>query len=363
MKILVINCGSSSVKYALFDAITLTQEGLIERVTCFETAIETIIKKSGVMDVVGHRVVHGGEQYHEAVIIDENVIETIESLIPLAPLHNPAALSGIRAVSTLYPALTQVAVFDTAFHQTLPPHAFMYPLPYELYTEQKIRRYGFHGLSHQYALHATTAYLNRSPEELNIITFHLGNGDSVCAIQKGRSIDTSMGFTPLAGLMMGTRSGDIDPEILLYLQKNQGMSSEEVDTLLNTQSGLKGICGVSDMRDVITLAHEGDAQAHLALEMFAYRAKHYLGAYWAILGKVDAVVFTGGIGEHSALMREKILHGLEPIGIALDLQRNACEEEGTFLISAIHSRIPVLVVHTNESLVIAQAVRGIFHSL
>ncbi len=358
MKILVINCGSSSVKYALFDAMTLVKEGLIERIECFETAIATLITEIGAMDAVGHRVVHGGEAYHEAVIIDENVIETIESLIPLAPLHNPAALSGIRAVATLYPAVTQVAVFDTAFHQTLPPYAFRYPLPYALYTHQKIRRYGFHGLSHQYALHASAAYLNRSPEELNLITFHLGNGDSVCAIQKGKSIDTSMGFTPLAGLMMGTRSGDIDPEILLYLEKNQGMSSEEVDTLLNTQSGLKGICGVSDMRDVIALAHDGDTHAHLALEMFAYRAKHYLGAYWAILGGVDGVVFTGGIGEHSAFMRKKILHGMEYIGITLDGQRNRCEAEGTFIISTAQSRIPVLVVHANEAVVIAEAVRG-----
>lgn len=358
MKILVINCGSSSVKYALFDAMTLVKEGLIERIECFETAIATLITEIGVMDAVGHRVVHGGEHYHQAVIIDENVIATIESLIPLAPLHNPVALLGIRAIATLYPHVTQVAVFDTAFHQTLPSHAFRYPLPYELYTEQKIRRYGFHGLSHQYALHVSAAYLNRSPEELNLITFHLGNGDSVCAIQNGKSIDTSMGFTPLAGLMMGTRSGDIDPEILLYLQKNQGMSSAEVDTLLNTQSGLKGICGLSDMRDVITLAHEGDDHAHLALEMFAHRAKHYLGAYWAILGRVDGVVFTGGIGEHSAFMREKILHGVEHIGITLDTQRNHCEAEGTFIISTAQSRIPVLVVHANEAVVIAEAVRG-----
>jgi acetate kinase len=359
MKILVLNCGSSSVKYALFDALTMIKEGLIERIECFDTAIKTIIAEVGEMDAVGHRVVHGGEYYHDAVIIDQNVIETIEFLIPLAPLHNPAALSGIRAVATLYPEVTQVAVFDTAFHQTLPPKAFIYPLPYDLYTKQKIRRYGFHGLSHHYALHAAATHLNQFPEELNLITFHLGNGDSVCAIQKGQSVDTSMGFTPLAGLMMGTRSGDIDPEILLYLQKNQGMSSEEVDTLLNTQSGLKGVCGVSDMRDVITLANNGDTQAQLALEMFAHRVKHYLGAYWAILGKVDAVVFTGGIGEHSALMREKILHGLESIGITLDTQRNTCEEEGTFRISAIDSRIPILVVHTNEALVIAQAVKKI----
>jgi len=359
MKILVLNCGSSSVKYALFDSMMLVKEGLIERIECFEAAIATIITEVGEMDAVGHRVVHGGEHYHEAVIIDTNVIETIESLIPLAPLHNPAALSGIRAVDTLYPAVTQVAVFDTAFHQTLPPKAFVYPLPYDLYTKQKIRRYGFHGLSHHYALHAAATYLNQPPEEINLITFHLGNGDSVCAIQKGESIDTSMGFTPLAGLMMGTRSGDIDPEILIYLQKDQGMSSEEVDTLLNTQSGLKGVCGVSDMRDVIALAHEGDTQAHLALEMFAHRAKHYLGAYWAILGGIDGVVFTGGIGEHSAFMREKILHGLQSIGITLDPQRNRCEKEGTFVISTAHSRIPILVVHTNEALVIAQAVKTI----
>jgi len=287
-------------------------------------------------------------------LIDASVTEAIENLIPLAPLHNPANLAGIKAVTLLYPALKQVAVFDTSFHQTIPKYAYMYALPYHLYSENKIRRYGFHGISHYYMLQAASSYMKTSSSGLNLITFHLGNGDSVCAIQNGISIDTSMGFTPLEGLIMGTRSGDLDPEILLYLQKQKGMSIDEIETLLNEESGLKGICKTSDMRDVVELAKEGDEKAHLAIEMFTYHAKKYLGSYVAILGRIDAIVFTGGIGEHSALIREKILHNLQHLGFKMDQKKNRLEHTGPFEINTDDSPVKILVIHTDEEAIIAQ---------
>lgn len=352
MKILVLNCGSSSVKYTLFDAQTPIQNDLIERVTNHMEVIQTILEKIEKIDAVGHRVVHGGDKYHESVLIDESVLETITSLIPLAPLHNPANLAGIKAVSLLYPDLPQVAVFDTAFHQSIPDYAYRYPLPKQLYSEAKIRRYGFHGISHRYMAKTVSTHLNKS--DINLITFHLGNGDSVCAIRNGKSVDTSMGFTPLEGLMMGTRCGDIDPEIILYLEREQGYSIEQIEKLLNKESGLKGICGVSDMRDVMTLAQNGDSDAALAIEMFAYHAKKYLGAYLAVLGDVDGIVFTGGIGEHSALIRAKILENLNLFGIKLDLKRNAIDHIKLCQISAPDSSITIFTLHTDEEAMISE---------
>jgi len=359
MKILVLNSGSSSIKYTLFHSLKPIKNGLIERVENYENTLAEILSNIGVIDAVGHRVVHGGEIYKESVLIDNSVTEAIESLIPLAPLHNPANLAGIKAVTTLYPTLKQVAVFDTSFHQTIPDYAYMYALPYHLYSENKIRRYGFHGTSHRYMLQAASSYLEKSPQELNLITFHLGNGDSVCAIQNGISIDTSMGFTPLEGLIMGTRSGDLDPEILLYLHKQKGMKIDEIETLLNKESGLKGICGISDMRDVVQLANTGDEKASLAIEMFAYHAKKYLGAYIAVLGDVDAIVFTGGIGEHSALIREKILQNLDHFGLTIDRDKNSLDHTEPFEIHRDDSSTKILVIHTNEEEVIAHETQRI----
>lgn len=354
MNILVLNSGSSSIKYTLFSSLVPVKSGLIERVVNYEESISRILATIGSIDAVGHRVVHGGEIYKKSVLINASVIEAIENLTPLAPLHNPANLAGIKAVSSLYPALQQVAVFDTSFHQTIPDYAYMYALPYHLYSENQIRRYGFHGISHYYMLQAASSYMKKSPSELNLITFHLGNGDSVCAIQNGISIDTSMGFTPLEGLIMGTRSGDLDPEILLYLQKQKGMNIDEIETLLNKESGLKGICGASDMRDVVELAQAGDKKAALAIEMFTYHAKKYLGSYIAILGRVHAIIFTGGIGEHSALIREKVLHNLQHLGLKIDQQKNSLDHTEPFEINTDDSPVKILVIHTNEEAVIAQ---------
>ncbi len=354
MKILVLNSGSSSIKYTLFHSQIAVKNGLFERVQNYEDVLANILAEIGTIDAVGHRVVHGGEHYQQSVLIDASVIKTIEELIPLAPLHNRANLAGIKAVLALYPTLKQVAVFDTSFHQSIPDYAYMYALPYHLYSDNKIRRYGFHGTSHHYMLNATSSFLDQAPSTLNVITFHLGNGDSVCAIQNGKSIDTSMGFTPLEGLIMGTRSGDLDPEILLYLHREKKMKIDEIETLLNKESGLKGICGESDMRDVVHLAQKGDEKAKLAIEMFTYHAKKYLGSYLAILGRMDAIVFTGGIGEHSALIREKILHNLEHLGIKIDREKNRQDSTEPFEISTEDSPLKVLVIHTNEDEIIAQ---------
>jgi acetate kinase len=353
MKVLVLNSGSSSVKYALFDSQNLIKSALIERVENHDKAIADILSDIGTIDAVGHRVVHGGETYTGPIRIDSAVIQTIEDLIPLAPLHNKANLAGIKAVLRLFPDIPQIAVFDTSFHQSIPDYAYRYALPETLYTLNKIRRYGFHGTSHNFLLKAAAEYLKRPLQELNLITFHLGNGDSVCAIQNGKSIDISMGFTPLEGLIMGTRSGDIDPEIVIYLQQHTQMRPDEIDTLLNKESGLKGLCGMSDMRDVAKAARHGDEKAQLAINMFTYHAKKYLGSYFAILGRVDGIIFSGGIGEHSAMIREKILHGLNHMGIEIDTLKNDRESTETFEISAPYSKIRVLVTHTDEELEIA----------
>jgi acetate kinase len=302
---------------------------------------------------VGHRVVHGGERYASSVVIDEAVLKAVEECSELAPLHNPPNLLGIREAMAILPGVNQVAVFDTAFHQTMPPSAYLYGLPYELYEKYRIRRYGFHGTSHRFVARRALELLKRVPENTNVITCHLGNGASITAIEYGRSIDTSMGFTPLEGLVMGTRSGDIDPAILNYLEA-RGFTAEGLNTMLNKKSGLLGLSGISnDLRDLEAEAAQGNSRAQIALDVYAYRVRKYIGAYVANLVRVDALVFTGGIGQHGVRMRERICHRLENIGIFMDYELNsrlgACE--GT--VSTPFSPIAILVVPTNEELQIA----------
>lgn len=318
MKILVLNAGSSSLKYKLFEMEneTVIYSGMIEQIKegGYSDALKSVqdeLKSVGIqtldmLDGIGHRVVHGGEEFQSSVVIDDYVEDVIQSLIPLAPLHNGPNLQGIKEARKSAPHVKQIAVFDTAFHQTLPQKAYMYALPYELYEKEGIRRYGFHGTSHSYVSKQAAKILNKEIQNLNLISLHLGNGASVCAIQGGKSIDTSMGFTPLEGLIMGTRCGDVDSAILFYLHRVLGYTIDEIDTLLNKNSGLKGICDQNDMRCVHSLIDSQDEKAKLAFEMFCYRAKKYVGAYAAILGRVDALIFTGGIGENDAKTREAI---------------------------------------------------------
>ncbi len=322
MKLLVLNSGSSSLKFKLFEmeSLEVLTSGIIEEIKesgYLKAILEVgnVLEQFGIKSLeelggIGHRVVHGGEEFTKSVIIEEHTIETIRELIPLAPLHNLANLQGILEVQRVAPKVKQVAVFDTAFHQTMPQEAFMYALPYEFYEKHKIRRYGFHGTSHFYVAKEAAKLLGKKLEECNLITIHLGNGDSICAIKNGKSIDTSMGFTPLEGLMMGTRCGDLDPAIVLYLERLNHYTTEELDIILNKKSGLFGICGQSDMRTIDQMAKDGDEKALLAHKMFAYHIKKYIGSYSAILGKVDAIVFTGGIGENDEAMRNLILQDL-----------------------------------------------------
>ncbi|SFV66984.1 Acetate kinase [hydrothermal vent metagenome] len=325
MKILVLNAGSSSLKYKLFIDMRVVADGIIESITNYRDGIlevEEQIKKVGVkslslLDGVGHRVVHGGELFKESVLVTKEVIDTVRSLIPLAPLHNPANLEGILMIQDEAPSLRQVAVFDTAFHQTIPQKAYMYALPYELYEGEGIRRYGFHGTSHHFVAKKASKLLDKRLTDTNLITLHLGNGASVCAIKNGKSVDTSMGFTPLEGLIMGTRSGDIDPAILLYLTRELKYSTEEIDNLINKKSGLLGISGESDMRQIHKMIEQGDKKAKLALEMFVYRIRKYIGAYSTILGRVDALIFTGGIGENDLIVREMILEDFDILSFVI----------------------------------------------
>ncbi len=337
------------------DTLRLIAGGIIEEVKDFHRAFDEIfqqlltkafIKSVEDIKVFGHRVVHGGEQFHEAVVIDEVVIATIESLIPLAPLHNPSNLDGIKTVQAKLPHALQIAVFDTAFHQTMPKSFYIYPIPYTWYANYGVRRYGFHGISHFYVAKETANYLGKPLEELNLITIHLGNGDSITAIKNGKSIDTSMGFTPLEGLMMGTRSGDIDPEIVFYLENQIGLNGTDIDRMLNKESGFKGICNESDLRIIVDHANHGDTYAQLAIEMFCIRVKKYIGAYKEVLESVDAIVFTGGIGEHSALIRQKIL-------TMIDKEKNQAVN-GFAEIQDENAPYKILVVPTNEELEIAR---------
>ena len=391
MKILVLNSGSSSLKFELFNKVDLSvlASGMIENIGDTKSAARlSFVDSSGaeqaseqsvsiadhrgaitVMDEmlqesralvdmdelagIGHRVVHGGEAFHEPVQIDDTVIKAIKDLIPLAPLHNPANLMGIQVSMEHAANIPQVAVFDTAFHQSIPEHAYLYALPYDLYEKQKVRRYGFHGTSHSYVARQAARYLGRPLEDLNIVTLHLGNGASAAAIRGGKCIDTSMGMTPLEGLVMGTRSGDLDPAILFYLGRESGMDMETLDTLLNKKSGLKGICGENDMRRISKAAENGDHQANLALTMFCYRLKKYIGAYMAALGGTDCIVFTGGIGENSATIRQQSCHGLEGLGVTLDAEKNNIRQKETMEIQASDSRVKLLVIPTDEEYEIA----------
>lgn len=396
MKILVFNSGSSSIKYSLYEMDTgsLLADGVLEQIgdedsslrqvflddtnsrqeICREEyvkdhreglkLIREVLSKSGVLenledlDGIGHRVVHGAEDFADPVIITQEVVDCIRENIPLAPLHNPANLLGIEVTLAELPSVPQVAVFDTAFHQSLPPVAYNYALPYELYSKHKIRRYGFHGTSHSYVARKAADFLGKTLEEVNLIILHLGNGASACAVKGGRSVDTSMGMTPLEGLIMGTRCGDIDPGILFHLGDEENYTTDDLDQLLNKQSGLKGICVVNDMRDLLELVHEGDEQARLALDMTCYRIKKYIGAYFAVLGRVDAVVFTAGIGENSPEVRAGSCSGLEGLGISIDQERNTTAGQGCREIQDSDSKVKVLVVPTDEELEIAEAVQG-----
>jgi acetate kinase len=368
MNILVLNAGSSSLKFDLWEtsreAIAdrkdrLLARNTVERVTDMFEALKSVFETLGdkKVDAAGHRVVHGGDLFHESVLIDAEVEKGIDELSAMAPLHNPRNLDGIRAVRKHLPDLPQVAVFDTAFHHTLPPHAYVYGLPYEFLTEKRIRRYGFHGISHRYVawefgqMHATTTAPYR------LITCHLGNGCSVCAIDHGRSVDTSMGFTPLEGLMMGSRSGDVDAGAILHLITHEKMEPAAVLNILNGQSGLKGLSGVSnDMRDVLKKATLGDLRCRLAVETFCYRIRKYIGSYLAAMNGADAVIFTGGIGENSPEIRSRVCDGLTSLGISLDAEANAEKTTGARRIGPRKGSpdIPVWVVPTNEELLIAR---------
>ncbi|MBP7865239.1 MAG: acetate kinase [Acidobacteria bacterium] len=391
MIVLTLNCGSSTVKYKLFDTASgaalawgkADRIGMIGAVFELERpgvpklsreddlsdhslAIGVVLRMLGApetgvlkrvedIQAVGHRVVHGGEKFTHSTLIDDAVIQVLKDNIQLAPLHNPPNIQGIEASRAILPGVPNVAVFDTAFHSTIPEHAFIYPIPYQLYEQYAVRRYGFHGTSHYYVSRRACELLGRKPEETSLITLHLGNGASATAVRGGKSVDTSMGFTPLEGLVMGTRSGDIDPAVILHIMEQEQLSLLEANNLLNKFSGVLGISGTSsDMRDLEDLHEKGDPRATLALEIYGYRIRKYIGAYNAVLGGTDAVVFTAGVGENSPLIREKSLSGLEFMGIHLDRAKNGETIRGKeAVISTPDSKTAVLVIPTNEELVIA----------
>ncbi|MBZ2173909.1 acetate kinase [Schnuerera sp. xch1] len=390
MNILVINCGSSSLKYQLINMKNeeVRAKGLVERIGIegsrvkhtttgkeeviieepmkdHRKALELVlnalvdsnygaIKSMDDINAVGHRVVHGGERFANSVIIDDEVMKVIEECVELAPLHNPPNIMGIEACKELMPNTPMVAVFDTAFHQTIPAENYIYPLPYEYYEKYGIRKYGFHGTSHKYVSLKAAEMMNKPIDELNIITCHLGNGASVCAVNGGKSIDTSMGFTPLEGLAMGTRTGDIDPAIIPFLMEKEDLSFDEVNKMLNKKSGVLGISGLSsDFRDLEDAANEGNERAELALNIFCNRVKEYIGAYSALMCNVDALVFTAGIGENSISIRERICDGLDCIDIRLDKKLNDVRGKEA-IISKDSSSVKVIVIPTNEELMIAK---------
>ncbi|MDH3876655.1 MAG: acetate kinase, partial [Desulfobacterales bacterium] len=303
---------------------------------------------------IGHRVVHGGEEFKQPTLINKKVIDTIRRLSPLAPLHNPANLLAIEVAMQSAPQVPQIAVFDTAFHQSIPAHAFRYAIPQDLYEAHHVRRYGFHGTSHHYVAKQTADLMDRPLNTLNLITLHLGNGASAAAVKGGKSIDTSMGMTPLEGLIMGTRCGDIDPAIIFYLKRKTGLARDAVESILNQESGLKGICGVNDMRQIEELAQSGNSQAQLAIEMVCYRIKKYIGAYYAVLGRLDALVFTAGIGEKSPLIRAGACRGLSHLGIEIDPEKNNRKSKTAFEIQKGGSTVKILVIPTNEEREIAE---------
>lgn len=366
--VLVLNAGSSSLKYQLLDMDdrSVTASGLVERigdptgsggVPDHGAALEQVLDTLGLADapvVVGHRVVHGGSRFSGPTVVDDDVLAEIRDLVPLAPLHNPANIAGIEVARARFPDTPQVAVFDTAFHATMPPRAWRYALPRELAEALRIRRYGFHGTSHAYVSRAAAALLVRPLAELDLVTLHLGNGCSAAAVAGGRSVDTSMGLTPLGGLVMGTRSGDLDPGVVAHLHREGGLDLDAIDTLLNKESGMKGLAGSNDLREVHRLAGAGDADAAEALEVFCYRIRCTVGAYAAALGRLDAVVFTAGIGENDADVRARVCAGLSGLGVRLDEERNAARSREARTISADGSAVAALVVPTNEELEIAE---------
>ena len=389
MKILVLNCGSSSIKYKLFDMdskeviaqggiekiglkgsflkLTLPngekkilEKDIPEHTVGVEFILNTLvspeygaIKSLDEIDAVGHRMVHGGERFSKSVLLDKEVLEAFVACNDLAPLHNPANLKGVNAVSAILPNIPQVGVFDTAFHQTMPKHAYLYAVPYELYEKYGVRRYGFHGTSHRYVSQRVCEYLGIKAEGLRLITCHIGNGGSIAAIKDGKCIDTTMGLTPLEGLMMGTRSGDIDAGAVTFIMDKEGLTTTGVSNLLNKKSGVLGISGVSsDMRELEAAVAEGNPKAILAENMYFYRIKKYIGAYAAALGGVDVILFTGGVGENQASCRAGVCEGLEFMGVKIDAEKNKVRGEEA-IISSDDSKVKVVVIPTDEELLIA----------
>jgi acetate kinase len=371
MIILALNCGSSSVKYKLYDwkkRESLTK-GVIERIGIeggppnHREALSQVISEIKVeISAVGHRVVHGGEKFKSSVLIDDEVLEAIRSVKDLAPLHNPPNIAGIEAAKEVMPDIPHIAVFDTAFHQTMPEHSFLYPVPYEWYGMYGVRRYGFHGTSHLYVSRRAAVLLEKEPSQVNLITMHIGNGVSITAVKEGISVDTSMGLTPLEGAVMGTRCGDIDPAIVLFMIEKEGFYAEEIDMILNKKSGLLGITGkYMDRRDIAKAAKAGERRSQLAIEIETYRLRKYIGSYLAGLGKVDAIVFTAGAGELNWELRQGVLQGMEHLGIKFDPDKNqkALSREKESLISTEDSPIKVYVIPTDEEIVFIEDVVAI----
>lgn len=399
MKILVINCGSSSLKYQLLemDGEVLLAKGLIERIGMDDSVINHekigldkvsrkipmpthkeaiqqliemlldkdygVLKKISELDAVGHRVVHAGEKYQSSVLINDSVLEALNECVQLAPLHNPPNITGIMAFQQLLPNIPMVAVFDTAFHQTMPPESFIYAIPYEYYKKYGIRRYGFHGTSHKYVAMRASEILNCNLDDTKLITCHLGNGASLSAIKRGKCIDTSMGFTPLEGLVMGTRSGDIDPAIVTFIRQKENFDQGVVNEILNKQSGVLGISGISsDFRDLEAAAAEGNERAQLALKVFAHKVRFYIGAYIAEMNGVDAIVFTAGVGENDIGMRDIICNDLGNLGIKLDPVKNKVRGRET-IISRDDSPVKIILIPTNEELMIARDTKSIIEEI
>ncbi len=390
MKILVLNCGSSSIKYALYDmdSKTVMTSGGAERVGLDGAFVKVklpngekkqimhdipehtegvkfifslltdpeigVIKDLKEIDAVGHRMVHGGEKFNKSVVLNDEVLKAFEACSDLAPLHNPANLKGVKAVTELMPGLPQVGVFDTAFHQTMPKHSYMYAIPYELYEKYGVRRYGFHGTSHRYVSQRVCDYLGVKSEGQKIITCHIGNGGSIAAVEDGKCVDTSMGLTPLEGLMMGTRSGDIDGGAIAFIEKKLGLDADGISNLLNKKSGLLGVSGISsDMREIFSANEAGDERAKLAFEMYCYRIRKYVGSYAAAMNGCDIIVFTAGVGENQANVRESVCQGLSFMGVDIDVEKNLGIHGEEAIISTPDSKVKVVVIPTDEELMIA----------
>ncbi|MBR4949264.1 MAG: acetate kinase [Clostridia bacterium] len=398
MKILVINSGSSSLKYQLIDmdGEKVLAKGLCERIgidgrlkhedvnseevvidaamenhaVAFQMVIDKltnpekgVIKSTSEIGAVGHRYVNGGEKFSEIVLSNDDIVAQLEDSIEFAPLHNPAHITGIKACKEVMGDVPQCIVFDTAFHRTMPKYAYLYPLPYELYEKYAVRRYGFHGTSHKFVSQKAAEFLGKKPEDLKMITCHLGNGSSLCAVDGGKCVDTSMGFTPLAGFMMGTRCGDVDPSVVTYIMKKENLSPDEMADLMNKKSGALGVSGISsDFRDLDAAVEKGDEKAKLALDIFVYGVKKFIGSYAAAMGGLDCMVFTAGIGENNAMLRDRICEGLEFLGVSIDDEKNA-KRGGNREISSDNSKVKVLVIPTNEELMIARETKELVENL